>query len=163
MALSAGIAAPREGAPAGRRVVAAAALAVLTITWTRVLVVAARQWDAAGRITTTIHAQLRADAAARSARGLHFFCVPDFYGTATVYLTYFEEHVRDAVGAQVDVIRHREDGPRSMGDPPARPAAGERAYRWDQAAWRLEPVAPPRDGSPDAGAICPPVPEVVRP
>jgi hypothetical protein len=136
---------------------------VLAVMWCLTLLVVAGQWMRAGQITTRIASEVREVAGAARAPRLRFYCIPDFYGGAPVYLTYFERDIGDALGPGPRSIERRHDGDRVD---PAQALKGlgarDLAFRWNQAAWQLERLPPARDiGS--GGTICPEVPEVPRP
>jgi hypothetical protein len=147
----------------GRRAAAIGLAIILSVVWVRTLLVTATQWETAGRIATALRAQLQEAADLRGARRVTFFCVPDFYGTATLYLTYFEQDVRDALAGAAPEIARRRDGVQVSAEQVLADApAGDLAYRWNSAAWRLErldALAPEVRQAP----VCIPAAPVARP
>jgi hypothetical protein len=115
-----------------RRDAALIAAVVLCVTWGVQLRTAGQQWRTAGEIAREIRVQAKTllPAPATGAT-LRFLCIPDFHGTALVYLTYFERAIQDAYGRTDIQPRRAIDGHPS--DP---------LFWWDGAARRLQAIEP---------------------
>jgi hypothetical protein len=137
---------------------------LLAVVWSRSFAAAAFQWERAGDMAESLRRELRERPEASRASRLVFFCVPDFHGTAALYVTYFEKDVADTLGGAPTVVRRRDGEQLSAREAAATLQPGDVAYRWDPQIHRLERLSPSltTGGSPNA-PVCRPATDVVRP
>jgi hypothetical protein len=114
------------------------AAALLFVTWGVQLREAGRQWWTAGAIARDIRSQATTLLPAPAAgAALRFLCVPDFHGTALVYLTYFDRAIQDAYGrADLHPLRV------GIGPGGIDGRASDALFWWDGAARRLQLIEP---------------------